>query len=217
MADHEVKALQQDNQMPPPNQRPHPDQNKPLPTHRIRSSIPRGTTPEPEKERWEYPSEQMFYNALRRKGWQGVQEEDVSAIVAIHNTTNERCWAEILRWEVGLHAKELEQPPRLEKFQGKYRELSPKARMKMFFQGVKRPFDRHDWMVHRNGRSVRYVIDFYDGQANGAAVSMHLDVRPALDSVGAVWDRARMFLGFVPTLDEVYEEYPHLSNRMQHE
>jgi len=146
-----------------------------------------------------------------------VQEEDVSAIVAIHNTTNERCWAEILRWEVGLHARELDQPPRLEKFQGKYRELSPKARMKMFFQGVKRPFDRHDWLVHRNGRSVRYVIDFYDGQANGAAVSMHLDVRPALDSVGAVWDRFRMFLGFVPTLDEVYVDYPHLANRMQHE
>jgi len=67
MADHEVKALQKDNQMPAPNQQPHPDQSKPLPTHRVRSSIPRGASPEPEKEKWEYPSEQMFYNALRRK------------------------------------------------------------------------------------------------------------------------------------------------------
>lgn len=26
-----------------------------------------------------------------------------------------------------------------------------------------RPFDRHDWIVDRCGREVRYVIDFYDG------------------------------------------------------
>merc|ERR1712137_516816 len=204
MADHEVKALQKDNRMPAPNQQPHPDQSKPLPTHRVRSSIPRGAAPEPDKEKWEYPSEQMFYNALRKKGWQGVKEDDIPAIVAIHNTTNERAWAEVLRWEVSLHGSHLEKPPRLEKFRGKYKEISPKARMKMFFQGVKRPFDRHDWIVNRNGEQIRYVIDFYDGKQQSSAVTMHLDVRPALDSFGACWDRFRMFLGFVPTLEEVY-------------
>ena len=217
MTENEIKGLQAENQMPPENQRPHPDQRNPLPTSRVRSSIPRGVAPEPEKERWEYPSEQMFYNALRRKGWEGVNEDEISSIVAIHNTTNERAWAEILRWELGFHADELKEPPRLEKFKGLYRELSPKARMKMFFQGVKRPFDRHDWVVYRNGQHVRYVIDFYDGQPNGAAISMHLDVRPALDSPRAAWDRFRMFLGFVPTLEEVYAQHPHLSQRMRHE
>ena len=67
MASHEVDSLVSENQMPPPNQRPHPDQKKALPTNRIRSSIPRGSEPEPEKEKWDYPSEQMFYNALKKK------------------------------------------------------------------------------------------------------------------------------------------------------
>lgn len=67
MASHEIDALVQENQMPPPNQRPAPDQKKILPTNRIKSSIPRGNKVEPEKEKWEYPSEQMFFNALKKK------------------------------------------------------------------------------------------------------------------------------------------------------
>lgn len=60
-------------------------------------------------------------------------------------------------------------------------------------QGFKLPFDRHDWVVDRCGREVRYVIDFYSGPSQpGAPVSMHLDVRPALDSVGALYDRLKM-------------------------
>lgn len=218
MASHEVDALVAENQMPPANQQPHHEQKKPLPTNRIRSSIPRGAIKEEDKEKWEYPSEQMFYNALRKKGWEGVNEDDIPAIVAIHNTTNERAWAEVLRWEIGLHGYQLDKPPRLEKFRGKYKEISPKARLKMFFQGVKRPFDRHDWIVNRDGKQIRYIIDFYDGaQQMDHAVAMHLDVRPAMDSFGAFWDRLRMFSGFVPTLEEVYEDKPHLANRMTHE
>lgn len=33
---------------------------------------------------WVYPSEQMFYNAMKRKGWQ-PSEDDMAAVVAIHN------------------------------------------------------------------------------------------------------------------------------------
>lgn len=50
------------NQMPPPNQLPHKDQTKDLPTNRLQSSIPRS-----DGKNWEYPSEQMFYNALKKK------------------------------------------------------------------------------------------------------------------------------------------------------
>ena len=28
--------------------------------------------------------------------------------------------------------------------------------------GYQLPFDRHDWIVDRNGKEVRYVIDYYD-------------------------------------------------------
>ena len=141
----------------------------------------------------------------------------MSAIVAIHNTTNERCWAEVLKWELSLHADEYKVPPRLVKFGGKYKDISPKARIKMFFQGVKKPFDRHDWTVQRGDKQVRYIIDFYDGmQAGAVPLAMHVDVRPAIDSVGSVFDRVRMFLGFAPTIQEVYAQHPHLANRMEH-
>lgn len=54
------------------------------------------------------------------------------------------------------------------------------------------PFDRHDWVVDRDGKEVRYVIDFYSGQPEpGRPLSVYLDVRPALDSVEGALDRLR--------------------------
>ena len=37
-----------------------------------------------------YPTAQMFFNAMRRKGYQ-PREEEMRTVVAIHNTVNERC------------------------------------------------------------------------------------------------------------------------------
>lgn len=51
--------------MPPPNQLPAPDQPFPLPTDRVQSNIPKAGT---ENECWVYPSQQMFWNAMLRKG-----------------------------------------------------------------------------------------------------------------------------------------------------
>lgn len=42
---------------------------------------------------WMYPSEQMFYNAMKRKGWR-PSEGDMNTVVSIHNAVNERAWAE---------------------------------------------------------------------------------------------------------------------------
>lgn len=56
------------------------------------------------------------------------------------------------------------------------------------------PFDRHDWIVDRCGKRVRYVIDYYDiGDENGYKTGefVELDVRPAFDSFAAVFDRSR--------------------------
>ena len=54
------------------------------------------------------------------------------------------------------------------------------------------PFDRHDWIVDRCGRKVRYIIDYYGCEpAQDHSVPIYLDVRPALDSFTAMWDRAR--------------------------
>ncbi len=55
-------------------------------------------------------------------------------------------------------------------------------------------FNRHDWIVDRCGRDVRYVIDYYDG--GEVSPEDHrfalLDVRPALDSPTALWDRMKV-------------------------
>lgn len=49
-----------------------------------------------ESATWVYPSQQMFYNAMKRKGWD-AREEDMPQVVAIHNTVNERAWREVCR------------------------------------------------------------------------------------------------------------------------
>ena len=51
--------------MPPANQRPAPDQPFALSTDRQVSSIPKANLP---GQYWMYPSEQMFWNAMIRKG-----------------------------------------------------------------------------------------------------------------------------------------------------
>lgn len=57
------------------------------------------------------------------------------------------------------------------------------------------PFDRHDWIIDRCGRDVRYVIDYYDGgQVDPKSYRFALlDVRPALDSPTALWDRMKVW------------------------
>jgi len=111
--------------------------------------------------------------------------------------------------------------PRLKRFRGRPQDYSPKARL-LNMLGYKLPFDRHDWIVDRCGREVRmesskpiwcsdrkpsqidgatvnctpqvrYVIDFYNAAPlPDMPVAMHLDARPALDSVDALVDRLRM-------------------------
>ena len=83
------------NNMPPPNQQPAPGQQIPLSTDRETSNIPTG---DEDGKKWIYPSEQMFFNAMRRKNWK-PEERDMRSIVQIHNAVNERCWSEILKWE----------------------------------------------------------------------------------------------------------------------
>jgi cytochrome c heme-lyase len=157
-----------------------------LSTEAIPSSIPRSGT----NTTWNYPSQQRFYNAMRRKGWETLPK-DVPSTHSIHNLVNEQCWKIILEWEQ-LHEKECSHPT-LDSFHGRPKDFSPKARLKHFF-GYVLPFDRHDWIVDRCGKKVRYVLDFYRGpEMQGKAASIYLDIRPALDSWEAVYDRIRMF------------------------
>ncbi|ORY95294.1 cytochrome c/c1 heme-lyase [Syncephalastrum racemosum] len=182
-------AIDASNNMPAvAQQSPHKDQKIPLGTDREVSSIPRAT--KDGEQKWIYPSEQMFFNAMRRKNW-NPEERDMSVVVPIHNAVNEQAWVKILEWEK-LHTTQCNQP-KLVKFQGRPKDITPKARLRSWF-GYALPFDRHDWTVDRCGERVTYVIDFYTGKRDPRrpeAVSFYLDVRPAFTPSG-VWDRMRM-------------------------
>ncbi|XP_062412760.1 holocytochrome c-type synthase [Sardina pilchardus] len=176
------------NMMPPPNQTPAAGQPFSLSVNRQESTIPRSGA----EQNWVYPSEQMFWNAMLRKGWQwnegDIGQKDMKSIIKIHNQNNEMAWQEILRWEA-LHSKECPCGPTLVRFGGKAKDLTPRAKFR-HWMGYELPFDRHDWIVNRCGKEVRYVIDYYD--AGLSTKHTILDVRPALDSIGAVWDRMRV-------------------------
>eukprot|EP00735_Rhodelphis_limneticus_P009391 TRINITY_DN272_c0_g1::TRINITY_DN272_c0_g1_i1::g.1664::m.1664 TRINITY_DN272_c0_g1::TRINITY_DN272_c0_g1_i1::g.1664 ORF type:complete len:278 (+),score=25.09,sp/A5PJG7/CCHL_BOVIN/44.76/2e-64,Cyto_heme_lyase/PF01265.12/1.4e-72 TRINITY_DN272_c0_g1_i1:70-834(+) len=190
------EAIDPKNMMPPANQIPSPGQQEPLSTYRQSSSIPRGGT----EETWLYPSEQMFFNALRRKGkGDDVSERDVSMMIAIHNHMNEKTWDEVLEWEK-MHESECGSPMLL-RFIGKPDDYSPRARLKNIFGLAPLPFDRHDWFVDRCGKQVRYIIDFYyndeieniPDRGERFERAIRSEVRPALDSVESVVDRTKMF------------------------
>jgi len=181
------------NMMPTPNQQPASDQPFSLSTQREVSTIPRADGKDP---KWVYPSEQMFWNAMLRKGWRWKEEDigqnDMKHIIRIHNANNEQVWNEILKWEA-LHVRECGEP-KLVSFRGRATDLSPRARLRCWL-GYEAPFDRHDWIVDRCGKQVRYIIDFYDGgPVDSAGVFTLLDSRPALDSFSAVRDRVSVCL-----------------------
>ncbi|KAI1380244.1 cytochrome c/c1 heme-lyase [Hypoxylon crocopeplum] len=202
------------------SQAPAPEQTQALPTSREPSTIPRGDG----DGNWEYPSPQQMYNALLRKGYTDTDVTAVESMVSVHNFLNEGAWAEIMDWEKrfsgGLYKgwrmcsrgeqnfdtmvkkygyqKEVENlSPSLVRFQGRPKDMTPKAAM---FQvmgwiypgafGTDPPFDRHDWYVSRDvdgkRKEVRYVIDYYSGppEPTGEPV-FYLDVRPAITPSGA--------------------------------
>ncbi|KAG8457085.1 hypothetical protein KFE25_009845 [Diacronema lutheri] len=194
-------GLDPTNMMPPPNQQPAPGQSRTLSVERVESTIPQADG----ASRWVYPSPQMFYNALMRKGKaEGGEEDHMDAVVAIHNNMNERTWKAVLEWEK-RHYDECKHPT-LARFMGRPTELSVEARTRYWLTG-QLPFDRHDWFVNRCGRKVRYVIDYYDVPSQqehdelphladtSAVKSIELVVRPALDSAEAAADRAAVALG----------------------
>jgi cytochrome c heme-lyase len=144
---------------------------------------------------WIYPSEQMFFNAMRRKSFD-PRETDMQTIVPIHNAVNERAWYEIKQWEAGR--SDACGGPKLASFSGLSTSLTPRARWKSLM-GYQTPFDRHDWVVDRCGQKVEYVIDFYAGkeeEGKAKGLSFYLDVRPKLNSVEGWKMRAARYWGF---------------------
>ncbi|KKY14560.1 putative cytochrome c1 heme lyase [Diplodia seriata] len=145
---------------------------------------------------WIYPSEEMFFNAMRRKKFD-PRVEDMRSIVPIHNAVNERAWKEIKEWEEGRGSESCG-GPKLVAFSGNSQKLTPRARFNSII-GYQTPFDRHDWVIDRCGTTVEYVIDFYSGRnegKSGKSLNFYLDVRPKLNSWEGVKTRVSRFWGF---------------------
>ncbi|KII72703.1 Cytochrome c-type heme lyase [Thelohanellus kitauei] len=180
------------------NQKPSPGQPFALPTSRSVSSIPKANPKDNESKNWVYPSEQQFWNAMIKKGWRWQSEDinhnDIKQIVRIHNENNERAWAELLKWEMlGGHDPSA---VKLSRFHGDAKKLSPRARFRCLL-GYEAPFDRHDWVIERDGKEIRYVLDYYDignEEQHKQGDFIFTDVRPALDSFWAVKIRTKAFI-----------------------
>ena len=196
-----------DNLMPlEPRQQPSEGQPFDLSKQRQMSTIPKAEAKDENDKYWVYPSEQMFWNAMIRKGWkwqealegkddqsgQKFTANDMNDIIRIHNFNNELAWKEVLKWELAFHREECPCGPSLKRFGGRAQDYSPRARMRSWL-GYELPFDRHDWVVDRCGKDVRYIIDYYDSDKLDSKTGKFalLDVRPAFDSFEAAWDRMR--------------------------
>ncbi|KAH8677652.1 cytochrome c/c1 heme lyase-domain-containing protein [Xylariales sp. PMI_506] len=156
------------------------------------------TGADPASGNWIYPSERMFFEAMKRKG-HDPQAADMQTVVPIHNAVNERAWAEIKKWEEPWTQGTSCGGPRLHSFSGLSTKLSPKARINTLL-GYQSPFDRHDWVVDRCGTEIEYIIDFYAGRQAGGPegkLSFYLDVRPKLNSWEGVKMRFMKSLGLV--------------------
>ncbi|KYQ47739.1 Cytochrome c-type heme lyase, partial [Trachymyrmex zeteki] len=65
-------------------------------------------------------SQQIFLNAVLRKGWRwknDISQKDMDDIIKIHNANNEQAWQEVLKWKA-FHARECDNP-KLRSFGGK--------------------------------------------------------------------------------------------------
>ncbi|KAL6862226.1 cytochrome C1 heme lyase [Trichoderma novae-zelandiae] len=144
---------------------------------------------------WVYPSEKMFFEAMKRKGYD-AREVDMKTVVPIHNAVNERAWQQIKEWEAPYLAESKCSGPKLASFANKSTRMTPTARINTIL-GYTAPFDRHDWVIDRCGVRVDYVIDFYAGRPGGSAggPSFYLDVRPKLNTMEGVKMRVRRWTG----------------------
>lgn len=171
--------------------------------------------------KWVYPSARQFYDAMKRKQ-HNPDVADMDVVVPIHNAVNEQAWRQILQWErMWTHAPPGQEDTKLISFKGRPKDLTWRA----WFRGVagyQHPFDRHDWIIDRNGKQVRYIIDFYTGrpslspsqspsqqqqqpasiasefQAARTSLSFYLDVRPAPSTPeGLAMRAARLYHTFI--------------------
>ena len=172
------------------------------------ATIPHHQYGSSDKSNWVYPSEQQLYNAMRKKGYDNVPAQSIPIVLQIHNTVNEQTWQQIQDYYLPTTVRrqstmtingdnEDDQDLTLVRFQGRPRDLTPKAWFYTNVLGYPPPFDRHDWYVRTKqnpNNEQRFVIDYYmtDGPQNVPRTI--IDARPALDDPYSAYLRVRQTL-----------------------
>lgn len=169
--------------------------NSLLSNEREVSGIPR--TGQNDKN-WIYPSEQQFYDAMKRKKINSNGNElDMKTVIPIHNNVNERVWKYIESWE-NFKSNNQDQDNKLSltSFKGDSKKITPRAWIRHYIFGMDLPFDRHDWIVNhsteKKSYNIDYVIDFYMNSNNG----VYLDVRPKINSYQGIKRRILKYFGY---------------------
>lgn len=141
-------------------------------------------------QHWVNPSAGQLYRALKRKN-KPIQEGDAEDVADVHAMVTDMSWECVMEYE-RLHP---ECPnPTLGRFYGMYGILSWKSKWLKWRTGIE-PFDRHDWVVDRCGKEVRYIIDYYSVEVptphGDPEIVYSIDARPAI-TFGGVVDRVRL-------------------------
>ena len=145
----------------------------------------------PDGRYWVNPSANALYRALDRKQ-KGIHSDDAASVSMVHNAVTENTWSCIMEYEEAYQHSCPQ--PTLARFYGMDGIYSIKARFFHRIMGAPLPFDRHDWIIDRCGRQVRYIIDYYsieEDEENGGTVSYNIDARPA-PTISGLMDRGRM-------------------------
>lgn len=114
-----------------------------------------------------YPSEQQYYNAIKRKGYK-ASATDMPSTLAIHNAVNEKGWEMVKEWErertaaktAGDHKTIVDEEVadlRLLRFSGRPQDISPKAWINTYLLGYRPPFDR--LVPSKRARSLLSHVD----------------------------------------------------------
>ena len=163
----------------------------------------------PDGQNWVNPSANSLYRALKRKQ-KAIDPTDALAVSTVHNAVTDNTWQCILEYEQH-HSRACPQGPTLARFYGMDGVYSGKAKFVNGVLGGPLPFDRHDWIVDRCGKEVRYIIDYYsvevptgssgqseagssgggEGGSEEVEVYYSVDARPA-PTLEGLWERSKM-------------------------
>ena len=147
----------------------------------------------PDGSEWLNPSPNALFRALRRAS-KPIEAADAVDVSRVHDAVTANTWACIEEYE-GEHRGACKEGATLARFYGMDGIYSYKAQFVHRVLGGPLPFDRHDWVVDRCGKEVRYVIDYYSveeaNEEGEVEVSYSIDARPA-PTLEGMWDRGRM-------------------------